>query len=247
MKARRAGPPSSGIKSWSGTWFHRPLLQDEITTLRVKLTPQFAPAEERVDGLTADVRIADLKQVIAMQLSLSPRVKLRLRSWGSDLNDSATLRESLLIDDGLVELLITPRSPEECADLVQSNPPAVLRIKPMMGIGEQMIVLSGLRANTTIGTLKSMLVEQRLLEEWPQETIEKGRILFHPHIISWELLLTNSVLPDASTIVDCQLMRDDILYLAPEEEKPEPREERSRKDKKGAKGAKGKAGAKKKK
>lgn len=236
---------SSAGAGWSASTFHRPLQHAEISTLRVQVRQRFKPAEEELSGLHAGMRIDELKRLIARRLHISPRQRIVVRHWGKELEDGWTLRQSKLSDRGLVELSVAPRSAEECRILASTAPPTSLLVRPMMGRAHEILELADLHADTTIGDLKAMIWEQRLLEGASKEAVEAARLLFSPQFLTWEVLISSGALDDRLTIVECHLMRDDILYLAPELQAEPPVPVKKKAAKKGAPAAKLKKSARK--
>jgi hypothetical protein len=237
------------VGSWGAVAFHRPLREAEIRSIRVERRQQYKPGlvPDTFDGLTAQLTVYELKALVAQRYHISPRQQMTLRHWGAALDERSTLRGAKLSDGGVVELTVSPRTPEECRLLVQQNPPTQLRVRPHMSSLDEVLTLTGLRADTTIGSLKAQIWEEKLLADATKEELLLSRILFHPRFLTWEVLLSPSALDDSMTIVGCSLMRDDILYLAPELKAVDPAEvAKAGKEKKGSgKGkSKGKAKAK---
>jgi len=237
--------------SWGAVAFHRPLSQQQIESVRFRVVPQFLPSEERIEGLSAEMAVSELKARIAEHLGCSPRVRIVLRLWGAVLQDAPSLRAAKVTHDSLVEVLLLPLSADEVEALIARCPPTSVRVRPMLGPnsgalrGDALLQLQGLRADTTIAMLKRQIVERRLLEGVPKEAVERARLMFHPAFHTWEVLLVAAALPDEATVLACRLTRDDILYLAPEEEPaPELAPDRAAPKGKG-KGAKAKKNTKK--
>jgi hypothetical protein len=235
------------IQGWSSAAFHRPLQQD-INRLRVQLRQRFLPlADEELSGLSAQMTIREIKLLLSSRLHISPRQRLELRHFGTELADSWSLREAKLSDSSRIELTVVARTPEECQELLRAHPPVALRIRPTIGSGTDMLTLGGLRADTTIRDLKMMVYEQRLIEDVHKAAIEKARIMFSPAFLTWEVLLSQATLDDNLTIVETKLMRDDILLLANEAQPPSLERGTDKPQKgKGSKQGKPKSGAKKK-
>ncbi|KAG8469364.1 hypothetical protein KFE25_005819 [Diacronema lutheri] len=208
------------LRSWGAVAFHRPLQQQQISTVRVQLRQRFKPTEEVLTGLSAQTSVRELKHMVALRLHISPRQRLIMRHWGAELDDGWTLRQAKLSDGGVVDLSVTLRTPDECQQLALAAPPTSLRVRSMFGRGSNVLTLAGLRADTTIGSLKAMICEQRLVDDVPKEALERARLMFHPRFLTWELLLSRATLDDRLTVLECGLMRDDILFLAPEETPP---------------------------
>ncbi|KAJ1637116.1 hypothetical protein T492DRAFT_955230 [Pavlovales sp. CCMP2436] len=207
--------PAGTAGSWGAVAFHRQVV--EIRTLRVQRRQQYTSGLADIfDGLSAQLTVRELKELVSTRYHYSPRQQVTLRSWGAVLDDRSTLHDAKLSDGGVVELTVSPRTPEECRLLVQQNPPTQLRVRPHVSSHDELLTLTGLRADTTIGSLKGRIWDEKLLVSASKEALEKSRLLFHPAFLTWEVLLSPSSLDDRMTIIECGLMRNDILYLAPE-------------------------------
>jgi len=165
-----------------------------------------------------------LKRQVANQLHISPRLALTVTASSSTipLNDDAII--SPYAEGQGAERLLLSAAPRPLSDFFPGSPslPAFrqIRVRPLVrGVPQNFsAVVTGVSESTTIRDLQAQLTKQQtLLPTVTGKDPASLALYFSPVFITPDVLLgrkSKQVLKGVQTMGSCQLIDDDILYLA---------------------------------